>query len=197
MSGWWLASYLFLWSLVALTLLILLVVLRQLGLIYIQSGSGGIRLDEGPALGSPIPLIDAVDEVSGEPFTFPNRKSDFSLLVFTSPTCSICEEAVRGIDALARDNDGDVLVISDREGERNDRLRALIAAPARFITSEQRHQAMGIRSTPQALVIDGKGVVLDKTIVNRFEHLQELLDRAVVATNLTPATPRRPKVAKR
>jgi methylamine dehydrogenase accessory protein MauD len=197
MSGWWLASYLFLWALVALTLVVLLVVLRQLGLIYVQSGSGSIRLDEGPALGSSIPLINAVDELSGEPFTFPSRERDFSLLILVSSTCSICEEAVRGVDVLARDNDVDVLVISERGGDRNNRLRALAAAPARFITSDQQHQVMGIRSTPQALLVDGKGVVLEKTIVNRFEHLQELLDRAAVATSLSPATPRQPKIVKR
>lgn len=178
MSGWWLGSYLVLWAMLALTLVVLLVVLRQLGLMYIQASSGSIRLDEGPALGSLVAPLAAVDEVSGEPFDFPSGESELSLLVFASPNCSICDEAVRGVGSLAREGGADVLVLSDGEGERSETLRKLVEAPARFISSGHRHQLMGIRSTPQAVVLDRKGVVLEKAIVNRFEHLQELLDQS-------------------
>ena len=47
MSGWWVASYVVLWLLLGVILLVLLVVLRQLGLVYAQAG-GVIRLHEGP-----------------------------------------------------------------------------------------------------------------------------------------------------
>jgi len=181
MSGWWLVSYLFLWALLALTLLVLLVVLRQLGLIYTQSG-GAIRLEEGPALGSSISRIEGVDEVSGERFTFPDPESELNLLLFVSPNCSICEEAVQGSGVLSRDNAVPVLVVTDVDDES---VRSVVEAPARYITNPRQHESMGIRSTPQAFVINGKGVVLEKTIVNRFEHLQQLLDQSVARLSLT------------
>jgi methylamine dehydrogenase accessory protein MauD len=187
MSGWWLASYLVLWALLAMTLLVLLVVLRQLGLIYAQGGGGVVRLHEGPALGSTIRSVEGFDEVSGRRLEVPNEEHPLSLLVFVSPECSLCEEAVRGAGPLARDNDVDVLVISDAEGEQNDSLRSAIEPPARFMASHTQHELLGIRSTPQALLVDGKGVVLEKTIVNRIEHMQELLDRAVARDSLTRA----------
>jgi methylamine dehydrogenase accessory protein MauD len=181
MSGWWLVSYLVLWTVLALTLLVLLVVLRQLGLIYTQSG-GAIRLEEGPALGSSIPRIEGVDELSGERFTFPDPEQELNLLVFVSPGCSICEEAVQGSGMLSRDNEVPMLVITDLDHEK---VRSAVDAPARFMTSRQLHESMGIKSTPQAVVIDGEGVVLEKTIVNRLEHLQELLDQSVARRSLS------------
>jgi methylamine dehydrogenase accessory protein MauD len=183
MSGWWLASYLVLWLLLGTTLLVLLVVLRQLGLLYTQGGV--IRLHEGPVLGSTIRPVEGVDEVSGERLKVPNEVHPFSLLVFVAPDCSICEEAVRGAGSLAQDNGVDVLVISDAEGEQNDSLRRVIEPPARFMASHTQHELFDIRSTPQALLVSGKGVVLEKTIVNRVEHLQELLDRAVARDSLS------------
>lgn len=184
MSGWWLASYLVLWLLLAATLLVLLVVLRQLGLLYTQSG-GVVRLHEGPALGSTIAPVEGVDEVSGEQLEVPNEEHPFSLLVFVAPDCSICEEAVRGAGSLAQDNGVEVLVISDAEGAQNDSLRRVIEPPARFMASHTQHELFDIRSTPQALLVSGKGVVLEKTIVNRVEHLQELLDRAEARDSLS------------
>jgi methylamine dehydrogenase accessory protein MauD len=184
MSGWWLASYLVLWLLLAMTLLVLLVVLRQLGLLYAQSG-GVLRLPEGPVLGSTIRPVEGIDEVSGERLEVPNPEHSLSLLVFVAPDCSICEEAVRGAGSLARDNDVDVLVISDAEGEKNDSLRRVIEPPAHFVASHTQHELFDIRSTPQALLVSRKGVVLEKTIVNRVEHLQELLDRAEARDSLS------------
>ena len=77
-----------------------------------------------------------------------------------------------------------MLVISDVEGEQNDFLRRVIEPPAQFIASHAQHELFDIRSTPQALLLDGRGVVLEKTIVNRVEHLQELLDRSVARVAL-------------
>lgn len=184
MTGWWLASYIVLWVFLVLLVFVLLVVLRQLGLIYIQAQAGGIRLDEGPVLGSSIPVFEAVDEISGEAFVFPSGEAELSLLIFVSPNCSICEEAIRGVDLLAKDHGVGVLVVSN-DGERSDQLRGLVEPPARFIASPQRHQLLAIQSTPQAIVVDGKGVVVEKTIVNRFEHVQELLDRSAAQLSMS------------
>lgn len=181
MSGWWLASYLVLWGVVALTLVVLLVVLRQLGLIYAGAhGTGGghvFRLSEGPEIGSRIDALDEIDEVSGEPFHFPEGSFRLNFLLFVSTDCSICEEALRGVATFARAHDVEVLVVTDGEGESGDGHRRLVESPVRFVRNPDYSRALGVQATPHAIVVDEKGVVLEKTIVNKVDHLEELFER--------------------
>lgn len=190
MSGWWLASYLVLWAVTALSLVVLLVVLRQLGLIYagIHGAAGGrhvIRLAEGPEIGTFIVQFDEIDEITGEPFHFPEPESDLNLLLFVSTDCSICEEALRDVSRFARAHEVEILVLSDGEGEAGDKHRQFIEAPVRFVRSAERLREMEIQSTPHAVVVNGKGVVLEKTIVNKLDHLEELVEHT--AADLRPA----------
>lgn len=182
MSGWWLASYLVLWAITGLTFVVLLVVLRQLGLIYAgihgaPAGRHVIRLAEGPEIGSSIVPFDEIDEVTGEPFHFPEPESDLNFLLFVSTDCSICEEALRDISSFARTHGVEILVLTDGEGEGGDRHRQLVEAPVRFVRSAEHLREMEIQSTPHAVVVDRKGVVLEKTIVNKLDHLEELVEQ--------------------
>lgn len=189
MTGWWLASYVGLWVLVITLGIVSLVVLRQLGLIYLHSGSGGINLGEGPAIGSMLPVISAMDNVTGEAFTVPSFRSPGDLLVFVSPGCAICVDAIQEIDAVAEQYGINTVVISDLEGEdvsreEQEALRRAVHGPAKFMASRAQHLSLDIRSTPQAILIDGHGFVANATIVNRAEHVRELLDRTNVHTHL-------------
>lgn len=100
MSGWWLVSYLVLWGLLALTVVLLLIVLRQLGLIYVRTKQGGLQLDEGPEIGQMIAPFGALDAQTGEEFLFPDGAARLNLLLFASPTCSLCKDALAGLGSL-------------------------------------------------------------------------------------------------
>ena len=198
MSGWWLASYLVLWGVTASTLIVLLVVLRQLGLIYagVHGAGGGhmLRLAEGPEIGSSIAPLDEIDEMTGEPFHFPQRGSRPNFLLFVSKDCSICEEALRDIASFARAHDVEVLVVTDGEDESGDDHRRLVDMPVRFVRDADYLRAMGIQATPHAVVVDEKGVVLEKTIVNKLEHLEELFERTSAQASLARRASREERV---
>ena len=189
MTGWWLASYIALWILVFVVGIVSLVLLRQMGLIYLQSRSRGISIGEGPAVGSMLPVISARDSVTGENFTVPSFRPPGDLLVFVSPGCGICGDAIRDIDEVAEQYGINTVVISDPDEDdvgqgELEALRQAVHGPAKFMESHAQHLSLDIRSTPQAIVIDAEGFVANATIVNRAEHLRELLDRTNVHTHM-------------
>lgn len=178
MTDWWLVSYLALWALVAAMFVVLLVVLRQLGLIYLRTKGGGLSLDEGPALGSIMTPFHEMDDEQGVEFRFPSAETAISVLLFTSSECPICKEVLRGVSALVRHHDVSVVVLSDGTREQNRELRALVDGKAHFATNLRRQQALGVESIPYAIAVNETGVVLEKKLVNHLDDLEDLLERA-------------------
>jgi methylamine dehydrogenase accessory protein MauD len=175
MTGWWVASYVVLWAVVILTLVVVLVVLRQLGLIYVRT-SGTFQLDEGPPVGAPFPIFEELDDRTGLPVRFPDREAA-SLLVFTTPDCSLCKEVLEATKLATRHRDVAVVVLSAGEKDENDELCG-IARKLSFIVSLQRQRALGVQLIPYAIVASREGVVLSKGAVNGLGDLEEILDRA-------------------
>lgn len=183
MSGWWLASYLALWALGLATVIVLLIVLRQLGLIYLRTSTGGFQLDEGPGVGSVVGPFTEVDDREEE-FRFPSPRRGFSALLFASPHCAICEDAIRGLRAVARHRDVEFVVVSEGELDENEELRQLANGRARFVTSVARQRQLGIQTIPYGIVANREGVVLAKGIVNSVDDLDNMLDAAESHTSV-------------
>jgi methylamine dehydrogenase accessory protein MauD len=181
MSGWWLASFLALWALMIVTLTVLLVVLRQLGLIYLRTQGGGLTLDEGPALGAVVSPFDELDD-EGREVRFPSADAELNVLLFASPGCSICKDALRGVSVVRRDYDAHVVVLSQGDQSENDELKKVLDGSAPFVTSLRRQKAMGVESIPFGIATNRTGVVLDKRVINNVVDLEELLESAEKAS---------------
>src|SRR5205085_4655265 len=125
MSGWWLAAFLALWVLMLVTLTVLLVVLRHLGLIYLRTQGGGLKLDEGPALGAVVNPFDELDD-EGREVRFPSAEAELNVLLFASPGCSICKDALRGVPVVRRDYDAHVVVLSQGDRSENEELKQVL-----------------------------------------------------------------------
>lgn len=176
MSGWWLASYVVLWVLTVTMFAVLLVVLRQLGLIYVRGG-GAPRVEQGPPVGSIVPEFDGIEDGTGLRYRFPDPERSLNLVLFASPSCRICADVVTGVPGIARDDDVKVFVISEGSVGSNEALRAA-AAGASFATDGTRQRILAVESHPFAIVADREGNVLDKGAVNGPGDLQVLLERA-------------------
>jgi methylamine dehydrogenase accessory protein MauD len=188
-SGWWLVSYLALWAVVLATLVVLLVVLRQLGLIYLRMQSGGApHLDEGPPVGEIVRPFGEIDEPTGREVRFPSSEAKLNLLLFASPGCDICKDALRGLGTAIRGRGVHALVVSEGEDEheRNAELRRLVDGSADFVVSLRRQRALGVESIPFGIATSSTGVVVDKRIVNSIVDLEDMLDRAFAALDGSP-----------
>lgn len=185
MSGWWLASYLLLWLLVLATIVVLLVVLRQLGLIYLRALQGGMQLDEGPPIGTPL-RFDEMD-VDGELVRFPFPDGRLNLLLFTTPGCSLCKEALRGLSAMLGHYNVSAVVIDAGSSDETSSLRALAGEGASLVSSLRLQRKIGVGTKPYALVADREGVIVRKGVVNHIDDIEDLIDHAEKPVQSVPA----------
>jgi methylamine dehydrogenase accessory protein MauD len=176
-SGWWLASYLVLWALLAGTIIVLLVVLRQLGLMYLRSGSG-LRLDEGPEIGSIVTPFDEIDELVDDRFRIPDPEAPVTLLLFASPHCAICKDVLQGLAAVVHHYDVSPVVVSEGTSEENTELRQMVGSKGRFVTSVGRQRKLGIETIPYGIAVRQDGLVLARRIVNHLDDVENLLEDA-------------------
>jgi methylamine dehydrogenase accessory protein MauD len=178
MSGWWLVSYLVLWLLVAASFVVLLVVLRQLGLIYMRAKGGAVFLDEGPAVGSRVTTFGEPGLISGQDVYFPDAHSAANLLIVASPHCAICKDVLGGLRAVTKSRDLRAVVLSEGSAEENSELAAVIGDRANLMANLQRQRMLGIQSIPYAILTSAEGIVLAKGPTNSLDELEDIIERS-------------------
>ena len=157
MTGWWIAAFVAQWLLVLGLVVVVIALARQIGTLHLRLGPrGALEVDtEGPALGEVPPELPGLDDngtrvLVGGPG--PTR-----LVLFSSPTCPICEEVAPGISAAASAARMAPIVLHDPDLER----------------------VYDIPGTPFVLVMDELGVVRAKGTVNNLEQVEGLVDTAM------------------
>jgi methylamine dehydrogenase accessory protein MauD len=180
----WLASYVVLWAVVLLLGFLLLGVLRALGL-------QGWRLEQleataptrvgrnGLKPGKTAPDFTLPAATGGEVSLrdFAGRKV---LLVFTQSGCGPCHRVMPDLNKLQAGGEVQVLVVNNGEPEPT---RAwAVEARTRFPVAVQEHYSLSRRyevfATPYAFLIDERGVIASKGIVNNRQHIGYILDGA-------------------
>jgi methylamine dehydrogenase accessory protein MauD len=178
MSGWWLASYVVLWVLVALLSVVVVALARQVGTLHLRLGPrGALEVDdEGPALGEAREAISATDldgrnVVVGGP-------GEPQVLLFVSPGCPVCREVLPSLPPAARAGRLTPYVISDAGSEETARSYRHDRVEAPVIPAPEVARGYGVPGTPYAVVLDVMGVVRAKGTVNSLEQLEGLVDTA-------------------
>jgi methylamine dehydrogenase accessory protein MauD len=184
MNLWWLASDVALWGLVLLLGFLLLGALRALGL-------QGWRLEQleattpsrvgrnGLKPGKAAPDFALPEATGGEV-----KLRDFSgrkvLLVFTQSGCGPCHRIMPELNRLQAAGGVQVLVVNNGDPEPT---RAwAVESRARFPVAVQEHYSLSRRyevfATPYAFLIDERGVIASKGVINNREHIGYILDGA-------------------
>lgn len=174
MSGWWLVSYLVLWALVVVLGIIVLVVLRQLGLIYARDAS--MTTLRGPRVGDMFGSLKVRDDLTGESIDLPDGDESLSLMILVSPACDMCKDALYGIEALKDGRSVSIVAVSAGDIRANESLRAVLDDGARLLSSEELHHVLSPPTIPWALLVDRRGTVLESRPVNRHEDLRGMLN---------------------
>lgn len=156
MTGWWAAAFVVLWLLVVVLCIVVIALARQVGTLHLRLGPrGALEIDdEGPALGEPLPSVDAA-AADGAPVMLGGAGRP-RLVLFASETCTVCREVSPGIPAAAAAGRLDPIVLHDPRAE----------------------QALGVPGTPFVLVLDEQGIVRAKGTVNNLEQVEGLVDTA-------------------
>ena len=156
MSGWWTAAFVAQWVLLVVLCVVVVALARQVGTLHLRLGPrGALELDtEGPMLGEPVPAVDARG-ADGAPLVVggPGARR---LVLFSSPTCTVCREVAPALPAAAGAADLVPQVVHDADAER----------------------AFDVPGTPFLVVLDELGIVRAKGTVNNLEQVEGLVDTA-------------------
>jgi hypothetical protein len=174
MSGGFVASYVVLWILVALQSVMLFVLLRELGRIFLRNSDSFQR--DGIAVGERLPNL-IVDSQAGKVPLTERLGSRYALIVVASPDCSVCPPVIELVEQWQQripDLTGLVLLNSERAGSyaANGGVETVVSNPTDV--TEQ----LLVRVTPFVYVASGDGLVLAKGLVNDSRQLERLIASA-------------------
>ena len=176
MSGVWLASYIVLWGVVLFQGLVIFVLLRQLGIMYLGSAPGVNR--DGITPGERAPEFTLPDP-AGRPVSLADFRGRALLLVFGSTTCTPCRGLIPDLNAVARERAAELQALYLSRGEAAETRRFIEELDVRVPVAVHADMALPdqyrARVTPFAFVIDAEGIVRAKGLANNRAHLEALL----------------------
>jgi methylamine dehydrogenase accessory protein MauD len=180
MSMFWLISLAVLWSIVLFLGFLLLGALRALGLL-------SWRLEQLAATTPKRLGRDGLKPGKKAPhFTLPSAAGhgvslhDFAgrkvLLVFTQSGCSPCKAVVPELNRLER-GDTHVIVINNGDPEATRKWSAEVGACFPVLAQERFSisKKYEVFATPFAFLIDEKGIIVSKGIINNRQHIRYVL----------------------
>ncbi len=178
MEGWWAASYVVLWILVALLCVTVIALARQIGTLHLRLGPrGALEVDdEGPPLGQALESVEVTD--SAERVVTIAARGEAQLLLFVSPGCPACDQVIPSLPAIAAGGEISPYVLCDGDA----RDAALLARERRLdapvVPASRLAAELEVPGTPFALVLDAHGVVRAKGTVNNLEQMEGLTHTA-------------------
>lgn len=179
MSGPWLISYVVLWGIVLFQGVVIFVLLRQLGLMYLGTAQGVAR--DGLAIGEHAPEF-TVSGLDGVHVSLEGLLGSPLLLVFGSATCAPCRGLIPDLNAFANEKREELRALFlcrgslDEARRFSDELHAQV--PIAVHPDEALPDSFRARVTPFAFLLDGEGVVRAKGLANNRSHLDMLLEQA-------------------
>ncbi len=176
MSGVWLASYVVLWAVVLFQGLVIFILLRQLGMLYLGTAQGVAR--DGLPVGERAPHFTAPD-LAGRVVSLADFRGLPLLLIFGSPNCAPCRKLIPDLNLLARQQGEELRVLFLSRGEVEEARRFAseldVQVPVATHPDDDLPDKYRARVTPFAFLIDGEGVIRAKGLANNREHLEMLL----------------------
>lgn len=185
---WITVSIVALWVLVLCETGLLLLLLRALGQLRLQNNATSgmdtsMPKDWGPSIGTQAPSFTA-QTLQNRTVSLEDYQGRKRLLLFISPTCSACAQAIESLNVLHQNEpDLDLLVLGSTDYKANQayaaerQLSVPILTPAQNLTSE----TYGIKAIPYALMLDEQGTVRAKGMAIEENYLQRLFEEAFQA----------------
>jgi len=175
-----LISNLVLWIAVLALIAVVFALVRQIGVLHERIAPAGALVGrEGPRVGELAPRFDLKDwagrpcRVGGEDL---ERKS--TLVVFVSPTCTVCETLLPIVDSIV-DAERRLRLILASDGAREEHesfVRTHGLAERTYVLSTDLGLGYQVGKLPYALLIDADGVLRAKGLVNTREHVESLFE---------------------
>lgn len=171
-------SQFLLWVVVALLVITVLALARQIGVLHERiAPMGALVADNGPKAGDLAPHLHA-RTLDGRPLALgPGHMSAKpTLLLFVAPSCPVCKKIIPIARAVAASEDLDLVFIGDGDLDEQRKMvqrHGLQDYP--FANSPEIGLAFHVGKLPYGVLIRSDGVLAAKGLVNTREHLESLV----------------------
>ncbi len=175
-------SNIVLWLLVIGLALVVFALTRQIGVLHERvSPAGALTLSGGVKAGeTPPPLtLTTLDEGSVKLDSFAARKRGV-LLFFLSPTCPLCRSLLPVVMRIAKEERKWLDLVFASDGGTRGEHEAYVAERQiqnyPYVISQELGVAFQVGKLPYAALLDERGVLVAKGLVNSREHLESLFE---------------------
>ncbi len=170
-------SNLVLWLAVLALLVAVMALSRQIGILYERiAPMGALMMDTGPKVGEAAPVFD-LPSLGGGTVAVGAPGARSTLLFFLSPTCPVCKKLLPILQSIHASEAGRLNLVFASDGEMPEhaefRQRAGLAAHP-YVLSAELGMTWRISKLPYAVLIDERGIVRGKGLVNSREQLDSL-----------------------
>ena len=170
-----------LWILVLALAALVFALVRQIGVLHERvAPAGALMSAKGLKTGEEIPVFD-LQTIAGGPIRIGGENSDgkSTLLFFLSPTCPVCRTLLPVLKAMRKSESDwlEIILASDGDVEEHRewlRTRKLESWP--YVLSPQLGMTMQVAKLPFAALIDEKGTLCARGLVNSREHIESLFE---------------------
>jgi methylamine dehydrogenase accessory protein MauD len=174
-------SNLVLWLLVLALSAVVLALARQLGVLHERiAPAGALMLNRGLIVGEAAPVLEVAD-LQGRPHRVGSPRADgrSTLLLFVSPSCPVCKTLLTAVKSSANDERAwmDVILASDGDDtEQREFVRTQGLESIPYVVSAALGLAYQVGRLPFAALLDERGILRARGLVNSREHLESLFE---------------------
>lgn len=182
MHGSWLVSYIILWVVVALLILLVLGLAREIGLLHRRlAAPGAVMTDEGLKIDEPAPGFQALQLPEGREVEFTPAGATDAVIVFLSTECGICRELMPGLMRGWAEWKDRVRIALVCEGDENAVRKfqdetGVVNLPLFVDPNAAIRTSYGISSTPHAFLLGRSGTVRLKGGVNSRDDIDRMVE---------------------
>lgn len=151
---------------------------RQIGILHTRlAPAGALMTTAGPKVGQQAPVL-AMQDIKGAPISIGGPAKKSRLIMFVSPTCPICKDLVPMAVSMAKSEKLDLLFGSDggQVAKHEDYIKRMKIEDYPYIVSMELGMKFEVGKLPYAVLLDEKGVLRSKGLVNSREHLESLVN---------------------
>lgn len=170
-----------LWVLVLALAAVVLALTRQLGVLHQRiAPAGALMLNRGLTVGEPAPVLELA-ALDGRELSVGLARDDgrSTLLLFVSPSCPVCKSLLPAVKSSRKDERSwmDVILASDGDSaEQREFVRAQGLEGIPYVVSAALGLAYQVSRLPFAALLDERGVLRARGLVNSREHLESLFE---------------------
>jgi methylamine dehydrogenase accessory protein MauD len=168
-----------LWVLMLGVIVALWALARQVGILYERvAPMGALITDAGPKLGEAGPRF-GVAALAGGTVAIGGERGKSQLLFFLSPTCPVCKKLLPILKSASTAEKDWLDVVLASDGESTQHLayyRDQKLAQFAYVLSADLGMTYKVSRLPYAVLLDEKGVIRAKGLINNREQLESLFN---------------------